>query len=134
MSEQGEIFTFYSYKGGTGRSMALANVACLLAAQSSNGNKVLAIDWDLEAPGLHRFFRSQFRGALGNDEQRLELHPGLIDLFRKLASQFPSGNESIGESETRKLVDSLNLDDYVLKSDIPHLSLMKAGCFDENYP
>jgi hypothetical protein len=50
----GKIVTFYSYKGGTGRSMALANVAWALA---SNGNKVLVVDWDLEAPGLHRYFR-----------------------------------------------------------------------------
>jgi hypothetical protein len=49
----GRILTFYSYKGGTGRSMALANVAWVLA---SNGRRVLAIDWDLEAPGLHRYF------------------------------------------------------------------------------
>lgn len=49
----GKIITFYSYKGGTGRSMALANVAWVLA---SNGRRVLAVDWDLEAPGLHRYF------------------------------------------------------------------------------
>src|SRR5258706_7258057 len=48
-----KIITFYSYKGGTGRSMALANVAWILACA---GNKVLTIDWDLEAPGLHRYF------------------------------------------------------------------------------
>lgn len=51
--QPGKIITFYSYKGGTGRSMALANVAWILA---SNGKRVLAIDWDLEAPGLHRYF------------------------------------------------------------------------------
>lgn len=49
----GKIITFYSYKGGTGRSMALANVAWVLA---SNGRRVLTVDWDLEAPGLHRYF------------------------------------------------------------------------------
>ena len=49
----GEIVTFYSYKGGTGRTMALANCAWILAAA---GKRVLMIDWDLEAPGLHRFF------------------------------------------------------------------------------
>lgn len=49
----GRIITFYSYKGGTGRSMALANVAWILAA---NSKRVLMIDWDLEAPGLHRYF------------------------------------------------------------------------------
>ena len=35
--------------------MALANVACILA--KSQEGRVLIIDWDLEAPGLHRFFR-----------------------------------------------------------------------------
>jgi TIR domain/CobQ/CobB/MinD/ParA nucleotide binding domain len=50
----GEVVTFYSYKGGTGRSMMLANVAWILA---SSGKRVLAIDWDLEAPGLHRYFQ-----------------------------------------------------------------------------
>lgn len=50
----GQIVTFYSFKGGTGRSMALANVAWILAC---NGKKVLVIDWDLEAPGMHRYFR-----------------------------------------------------------------------------
>ncbi len=49
----GNIITFYSFKGGTGRSMAVANVAWVLA---SSGKRVLAIDWDLEAPGLHRYF------------------------------------------------------------------------------
>lgn len=53
-SRNGRIITFYSYKGGTGRSMALANLAWLIA---SEGKKVLVIDWDLEAPGLHRYFR-----------------------------------------------------------------------------
>jgi Mrp family chromosome partitioning ATPase len=52
------VVTFYSYKGGTGRSMALANVAWILA---SAGYRVLAIDWDLEAPGLHRYFHPFLR-------------------------------------------------------------------------
>lgn len=47
------IFTFYSYKGGVGRSMALANVAVYLCQLDFS---VLIIDWDLESPGLHRFF------------------------------------------------------------------------------
>ncbi|MCA0240425.1 MAG: SUMF1/EgtB/PvdO family nonheme iron enzyme [Proteobacteria bacterium] len=47
------IYTFYSYKGGVGRSMAMANIAWELA---SRGLRVLAIDFDLEAPGLERYF------------------------------------------------------------------------------
>jgi predicted acylesterase/phospholipase RssA len=50
------IYTFYSYKGGVGRSMALANVAECFCAQ---GLRVLMIDWDLEAPGLESFFFEQ---------------------------------------------------------------------------
>ena len=46
-NRNGQVVTFYSYKGGTGRTMALANVAWILAA---NGNRVLVVDWDLESP------------------------------------------------------------------------------------
>ena len=47
------IYTFYSYKGGVGRSMALANVAeCF----RERGLDVVMVDWDLEAPGLESFF------------------------------------------------------------------------------
>ena len=48
------IITFYSYKGGVGRTFALANIAVLLARR---GRRVLVMDWDLEAPGLDRYFR-----------------------------------------------------------------------------
>jgi hypothetical protein len=41
--------TFYSYKGGVGRTLALLNVAALLAV---NRRKVVAVDLDLEAPGF----------------------------------------------------------------------------------
>jgi MinD-like ATPase involved in chromosome partitioning or flagellar assembly len=44
--------TFYSFKGGVGRSLALANVGSHLAL---TGRKVLLVDFDLEAPGLDTF-------------------------------------------------------------------------------
>lgn len=47
------IVTFYSYKGGVGRSTTLAFAAMQLARK---GNKVLVVDFDLEAPGLHSIF------------------------------------------------------------------------------
>src|SRR3954465_7457038 len=68
----GQVITFYSYKGGTGRSMALANVGWILA---SSGRRVLLIDWDLEAPGLHRYFHPFM------DDKELISSPGLIDFF-----------------------------------------------------
>ncbi len=49
----GTVVTFYSYKGGVGRSFALANIAIILAEW---GHTVLTIDWDIEAPGLSHFF------------------------------------------------------------------------------
>jgi formylglycine-generating enzyme required for sulfatase activity/cellulose biosynthesis protein BcsQ len=70
-SRPGRIITFYSYKGGTGRTMALANTAWVLA---SNGYRVLMIDWDLEAPGLHRYFHPFL------SDKRLTATKGMIDL------------------------------------------------------
>jgi MinD-like ATPase involved in chromosome partitioning or flagellar assembly/tetratricopeptide (TPR) repeat protein len=69
----GRIVTFYSFKGGTGRTMALANVGWILAA---NGYRVLVADWDLESPGLDRFFQPFLRGLEVRDE------PGIIDMIR----------------------------------------------------
>ena len=46
------ITTFYSFKGGVGRTMALVNVAVDLARR---GRRVLVVDFDLEAPGLDTF-------------------------------------------------------------------------------
>ncbi len=43
------VVTFYSFKGGVGRSTSLAFVANILAAR---GHRVVMIDFDLEAPGL----------------------------------------------------------------------------------
>jgi tetratricopeptide (TPR) repeat protein len=72
----GKIVTFYSYKGGTGRTMALANVAWILA---STGLKVLAIDWDLDSPGLHRYFHPFV------DSKLVAATPGVIELINDYA-------------------------------------------------
>ncbi len=48
------IVSFYSYKGGVGRSQLCANIAAYLFYQK--GKRVLLWDWDFEAPGLHYFF------------------------------------------------------------------------------
>ncbi len=69
----GQIVTFYSFKGGTGRTMALANVAWILAA---NGLRVLVADWDLESPGLHKFFMPFLEAGVAE-------RPGIIDFIRK---------------------------------------------------
>src|SRR6185295_7403991 len=71
---RGVVYTFYSYKGGVGRSMALANVAALLAKW---GRRVLVVDWDLEAPGLERYFLGQ--SSLTADARSKA--PGMVDLI-----------------------------------------------------
>ncbi len=72
----GRVITFCSYKGGTGRTMALASTAWILAA---NGKRVLAVDWDLEAPGLHRFFHPFL------DPKALSATPGVINIIQDYA-------------------------------------------------
>lgn len=49
----GQVITFYSYKGGVGRTFALANIGVILAQW---GCRVLLVDWDIEAPGLNQYF------------------------------------------------------------------------------
>ena len=46
------ITTFYSFRGGVGRTMALVNVAVELA---NRGKRVVIVDFDLEAPGIDTF-------------------------------------------------------------------------------
>jgi tetratricopeptide (TPR) repeat protein len=64
--------TFYSYKGGVGRTLALANSAVLLA---QSGRNVLMVDFDLEAPGLDSF------AELGITPGR----PGVVEYFTEFA-------------------------------------------------
>ncbi|NNB46323.1 KGGVGR-motif variant AAA ATPase [Pseudomonas chlororaphis] len=73
--KEGKIVTFYSYKGGVGRTMSLANTAFLAAA---NGVKVLVMDWDLEAPGLAYYFRGLLEPSTAKE---LKDSSGLLDVL-----------------------------------------------------
>ena len=65
-----ETITFYSYKGGAGRTLALANIARYLARL---GKSVFTIDFDLEAPGLHYKLNLNERG------EPIPIQSGLVD-------------------------------------------------------
>jgi tetratricopeptide (TPR) repeat protein len=116
------IYTFYAYKGGVGRSMALANIAELLYAR---GLSVLMIDWDLEAPGLERYFPVDLETAL-------EQH-GVSDLItsykRLLASPY---TVSESESESPPVLELPDITRYMLdiypgERGAGKLRLMPAG-------
>jgi MinD-like ATPase involved in chromosome partitioning or flagellar assembly len=122
----GRIITFYSYKGGTGRTMALSNVAWILA---SNGYDVLLIDWDLEAPGLHRYLRPFLV------DPELSSTPGLIDFVWDTAQVSMTPAEP-GETSTSPEFPSLQDFAVGLKWDFGKRGSIKfipAGRQDENY-
>ena len=77
----GSIYTFYSFKGGVGRSMALANVA----ARLSRSSRVLVVDWDLEAPGLEKYFSNPPSKMFSSRQER----DGIVDLV----NEFSQGKE-----------------------------------------
>ncbi len=86
-TKRGRVITFYSYKGGVGRSMALANVAALSAKW---GKRVLVIDWDLEAPGIESFFEADTTGIRGTQLSAARVStPGIVDLILAFEAKQP---------------------------------------------
>lgn len=105
---EGIIATFYSYKGGVGRTFAMANIAALL---SMWGFKTLCIDWDLEAPGLHLYFRPWMTG---------EIQRGLTELVQ----DYSDGKKPYWKDYTTSI--------YFSGAKQP-LLLMSAGRQDKSY-
>jgi len=138
------IVTFYSYKGGVGRSMALANVAAWFRLQ---GLQVVMIDWDLEAPGLESFF-----ATTSAERDLLRAKFGLVDLLSMYKDLFPSlpkpvlssGNSGAGSDSLSRFVEILDeMLPLIAHALIPiriesaatstgKLSLLSAGCRNES--
>lgn len=122
-----KVTTFYSYKGGSGRSMAMANVAWALA---TNGESVLAIDWDLEAPGLHRYFHPFLEDP---EQKKCE---GLVDRIWAYIDDISNTEKSDrGRKERFALADCK---DIVQRLELPVrsrgcLHLLSAGRQDDEY-
>lgn len=101
------ILTYFSHKGGTGRTTALAACAIQIARAGKN---VMLLDLDLEAPGLGSVF-----GSAGLDE-------GLVDLL--LQDQAP-------EQEIQAITATLT-DEALIGSGAP-IRLLHAGRVDADY-
>lgn len=103
------VVTFYSFKGGVGRSMALMNTAAALIA---DGCSVLIVDFDLEAPGLDTFNLPQPKG------KKL----GIVEFVTEYMT-----NHVAPEIEKYVYRSSLN-------NNLGELWFMPAGNRDEKYP
>jgi predicted acylesterase/phospholipase RssA/MinD-like ATPase involved in chromosome partitioning or flagellar assembly len=124
----GKIVTFYSYKNGFGSSMTLANVAWILAC---GGKKVLAIDWNLESPGLHRYFSPFIK------DPHLTTSDGILDLCIQFACDTITASIDVVQddkwfnaaADIQKYSVPLN---YVFSNN-GSLDLMPAGRQDASY-
>lgn len=115
---RGQVISFYSFKGGVGRTMALANIACILASRRlSNGStgrkRVLMIDFDLDSPGLHYYFYTE--GLPQAEKGLVEL---LLDIKPLVSSPTTGRRHKLGV--LRKRFDSFDWSKYYHK--VPHLS------------
>lgn len=106
---------FYSYKGGTGRSLALANCAYLLARE---GAKVLIMDMDMEAPGQHMT-------ELFHDDP-LAGQQGLLDLLL-------THKAHVDRVNAEKSLDLFEFDlkDYLRRSSVFDRDISEAAAKDE---
>jgi len=91
-SELPRLISFYSYKGGVGRTLALVQTAYLLAKKGKN---VLMLDLDIEAPSLHDIF-----------SDKINLDKGIVDY---LYEQEFSGDKT--EIELDNIVSSIKVDE-----------------------
>ena len=120
MSDQSTQFvSFYSYKGGVGRSTVLANLAYWQAMQ---GRKVLIIDLDLEAPGQHR--SGLFKG---NPVADSPIKGGFIDLCEAWQQHSTNASDEVYEWDLRDYMLRSALLDTLPGTDKGEIFLMPAG-------
>lgn len=107
------ILSFFSFKGGVGRTTALVSLALQLAR---TGKKVAVIDLDLEAPGM----ASMLPGADGQIANY-----GVVDYLLERNLLKP---EEIDIEDFYHLVDN-----NVVVGDGPPITVMPAGSLDDTY-
>jgi cellulose biosynthesis protein BcsQ len=124
-----EVITFYSYKGGTGRTMALANLACLFARDNPPGTRVLAIDWDLEAPGLHYYLRSP------HGETELPRSAGVVEYFTRVLDLIETRKHEGADqdAEADAILTKIPFEEFCCATRVTNVDLMPAGRLDSSY-
>lgn len=104
------VVTFYSFKGGVGRTFALCDVAVYLARW---GYRVLCVDFDLEAPGLDRYFKDWLTDDDG---------PGMLEIL---------------DAWARDASDDAIVADAIRPVDVPgtdgRLAVMRSGRRGDDY-
>ncbi len=131
---RGEIITFYSYQGGTGRTMALANVACLLAERVGPNEHVLVIDWDLGSTGVASILPSSACQATAAFDLGLDATSGLIDLFAALNEVLPSHeaeSEDASDAAVEDAFRSVNFESFIADTEVAAVRILRAGRNDD---
>jgi Tfp pilus assembly protein PilF len=127
------FITFYSFKGGVGRSMALINTAGILAGR--RGFRVLVLDLDLEAPGLTYLDPESPDVSPAQAQRELPLQPGFVDLMTdakergQAADLFKLSDADLEATYTRKIKIPESLREFPDGS----LHMMPAGLVDHDY-
>lgn len=114
-----QFVSFYSYKGGVGRSTVLANLACRQAMQ---GRKVLIIDLDLEGPGQHS--SGLFKGNPINDSA---IKGGFVDLCEAWQQHRAQTPDEVYEWDLRDYMLRSTLLDALPGANKGEIFLMPAG-------
>ena len=136
----GDVTTFYSFESGTARSVALSNMAMLLAGRQNATVPVLMIDWDTESPGLHHFFDQpgQAQGHAHGHGHGQGQRPGLLEYIEAcrehlhLVQRTAPGLDDAALAQ--KVLEAVDWEPYVERVDQSRpLYLMRAGCFDDSY-
>ena len=121
------IITFYSYKGGMGRTTTMVAYALSLATNvdEKKRKKVVIIDCDLEAPGYLNFFDLSNHRGLNSGKKN-----GLV--------------EFISDAQFTLQPDKLNINDYIINvgldnensfiyNNLDSIWIVPAGNLNENY-
>jgi MinD-like ATPase involved in chromosome partitioning or flagellar assembly len=106
------VITFYSFKGGVGRSTALGVVAGILATRN---RRVVMVDFDLEAPGISVMFQQDIENTAGENF-------GVLDYLHQRSLTPEENIPNIADC-----IQQINLQTR------GELFLVPVGEYDENY-